>query len=145
MVVKTYRGLLAGGAQEKIPLSTKDGSVGYRIVKLLTIGESVGTANYEATLKVNTESDITPVSTVDLTDNRILAVVFYTSHTTAMSYPTTTTIIMDKEIFNQDIFITNFDAQGYRLNYYLELEQVKLDQTQNMSATLKAMRGSAVD
>ena len=33
MVVKTYRGLLADGVQEKIPLSTKDGSVGYRIVK----------------------------------------------------------------------------------------------------------------
>jgi len=142
MVVKTFRGLLAGDAEDRIRLQTIKGKVGYRIVKLLTIGESVGTANYEATLKINTESGITPVSSVNLTDSRILAVVFYTAHTTAMSYPTTTTIIMDREIFNQDIFITNFDAQGYKLNYYLELEVVPLDDAGAEYTTLKDMRQS---
>jgi len=55
-------------------------------------------------------------------------------------------VIFDKEIFNQDIFVTHTDEGGSaKCNYYIELEQMKLDHTQNMNATLKAIRGAAVD
>jgi len=147
MVVKTYRGLLKDGAQEKIPLSTKDGSVGYRIVKLQAMSENpyAGDAA-EHIVKLWKTSQTTVDGNVNFTDNDLIGVVIINNHTSGYSTPSIPTIIFDTEIFNQDIFVTHFDAQSaLQCNYYIELEQMKLDQTQNMSATLKAIRGSAVD
>ena len=44
--------------------------------------------------------------------------------------------------FNQDIFLTSSinGSAGLEMNYYLELEQVKLDLNQNTVATLKDIR-----
>jgi len=146
MVVKTYRGLLADGAQEKIPLSTKDGSVGYRIVKFQVIQASPGAVNAEATVTISKVA-FTPLATIDFSNNNILGVAFYGGSASAQAYPNHVVIIFDNEIFNQDIFIGSQDIFGNneKMNYYIELEQMKLDHTQNMSATLKAIRGSAVD
>jgi hypothetical protein len=83
---------------------------------------------------------------VDLTDNDVLAAAIYKAAATGSAVSFTDAVIFDQEIFNQDIFITYTDhAASESCNYYIELEQMKLDHTQNMSATLKAIRGSAVD
>jgi hypothetical protein len=42
--------------------------------------------------------------------------------------------------FNQDIFITLGSQSGASCNYYIELEQVKLDLNENTVATLKDIR-----
>jgi len=147
MVVKTYRGLLADGAQEKIPLSTKDGSVGYRIVKLEIITEKPGHASVESVVQIfKKEQSSVPTSaaTINFTDADLLGVAIYIAPSSIAAHMSTT--IFDNEVFNQDIFVThteNNDANA--CNYYIELEQLKLDHTQNMSATLKAIRGSAED
>jgi len=49
-------------------------------------------------------------------------------------------MIFDQEIFNQDIYIGTKDTQGNAMNYYIELEQVKLDLSQSTVATLKDIR-----
>jgi len=145
MVVKTYRGLLADGGQEKIPLSTKDGGVGYRIVKFQIFAQHPGTLNYENVVKIfkTTQSSIT--DDVDFSDNDLLAVAYLEGRSlSASGHAENNNVIFDQEIFNQDIFVTQKDADvGTNCNYYIELEQMKLDHTQNMSATLKAIRGSA--
>jgi len=144
-MIKTYRGLLADGAQEKIPLSTKDGSVGYRIVKFQIMGIVHGEQDTEHTVKIYKTLQTTINNDVNFTDSDLLAAGYITEGQ-SIAYPVSTIIIFDIEIFNQDIFITAEDTIGSRgINYYLELEQMKLDHTQNMSATLKAIRGSAVD
>jgi len=145
MVVKTYRGLLADGGQEKIPLSTRDGSVGYRIVKLDIFAQHPGTSEYENIVKVFKKNQSSITDDVDFTDSDLLAVAYLEGHSD--NHQTDSKwVIFDTEIFNQDIFVTQKDASvGEACNYYLELEQMKLDHTQNMSATLKAIRGSAVD
>ena len=44
-------------------------------------------------------------------------------------------------IFNQDIYVTHKDvAVGQTVNYYIELEQIKLDLNENTVATLKDIR-----
>ena len=44
-------------------------------------------------------------------------------------------------IFNQDIYLTHLESQGSSaVNYYLELEQIKLDLNENTVATLKDIR-----
>ena len=144
MVVKTYRGLLADGAQEKIPLSTRDGSVGYRIAKFQIIPEIPQTATQEIVVKIYSEEQSTIDGTVNFSDASLLGVALYSQHSS--SYYSFKTVIFDNSLVNRDIYVTVKDAVGAGgANYYIELEQMKLDHTQNMSATLKAIRGSAVD
>ena len=38
-MIKSYRGLIADGAQDRIPLHTNDGKTGYKIVKFQIMGE----------------------------------------------------------------------------------------------------------
>ena len=51
-------------------------------------------------------------------------------------------VIFDNEKFNQDIFVTNVDVVGNSapINYYIELEQIKLSLDENTVATLKDIR-----
>jgi len=148
MVVKTYRGLLVDGGQDKIPLSTKDGSVGYRIIKFQAMPNLPGTQDFESTLQIfRTEqaSVSTSVATVNFTDNDLLAALYYVDGASDTNGPVQT-VVFDQETFNQDIYVSHTQTSGTpAMNYYIELEQMKLDHTQNMSATLKAIRGSAVD
>jgi len=60
----------------------------------------------------------------------------------ASAYPIQQVIIFDQEIFNQDIYIGNQDVAGSnsKINYYIELEQMKLDLSENTVATLKDIR-----
>jgi len=145
MVVKTYRGLLADGDQDKIPLSTRDGSVGYRIVKFQLLPGVPGVSDYEDVVKVYREEQTSITGTINFTEKDLLAAAYLEGAATSNSSDWLN-VIFDKEIFNQDIYITHKDLDGGQpCNYYLELEQMKLDHTQNMSATLKAIRGSAED
>jgi len=145
MVVKTYRGLLADGAQERIPLSTKDGSVGYKIVKFQILSEEPGQQHAEHTVKIYKTSQSSINNNVNFTDSDLLGVAYY-QDSSGGDFVSSLEVIFDNEIFNQDIYVTAEDTAGAQpINYYIELEQMKLDHTQNMSATLKAIRGSAVD
>ena len=66
---------------------------------------------------------------------------FFTGDTTQQTMKEDS-IIFDNQVFNQDIFITYNDLQGSdaKVNYYIELEQVKLDLGENTVATLKDIR-----
>ena len=134
--------MLAHGGQDVIPLSTKDGSVGYRIIKFQTINDAPGTQDREFVTKIFKSEQTSINGTINFADNDLLAMSAL-SITASASEPYMQEIIFDKEIFNQDIFISTFNTQASsgNLNYYIELEQMKLDKTQNMSVTLKAIRG----
>jgi len=146
MVVKTYRGLLVDNEQEKIPLSTKGGGVGYRIVKFQLLGDDPQVHRQESVVKIFKKEQSTVTGLINFNDTSLLGVAVHKNYEAAQ-YPMGDVVIFDTEIFNRDIFLTHTDEGGSTraCNYYIELEQMKLDQTQNMSATLKAIRGSAVD
>jgi len=148
MVVKTYRGLLADGGQERIKLQTSTGKVGYRIVKFELMGHKPGDGSegsYECIAKVTKTSITTPDGTVDFTDTDLLAVGLCFSNTSP-HYNEEVYTIFDNEIFNQDIFISQIDIDSTRsVNYYLELEVIPLGSDEAAIATVKAIRGSAVD
>ena len=59
----------------------------------------------------------------------------------AEANPEDRSIIFDKEIINQDIFITAaVSSSADPTNYYLELEQIKLDSNETAVATLKNIK-----
>jgi len=144
-MIKTFTGLIADGAEDTIVLHTSDGSTGYRIVKFQLFPNTPGTTGYESVCKIYKVSQTEPTmpgvtGSVDFSDNTLLAA----SYLEGDSGPGTSdqlTTIFDREIFNQDIYITHLETYGsLKVNYYIELEQIKLDLSESTVATLKDVR-----
>ena len=144
MPIKSFRGLIADGNQDIVNLHTNDGSVGYRIKKLEIITNLPGAgSDYESCLKIYKTPQTTIDAVVDFSDQTLLAVA-YMSGDSASVTAVQDTIIFDSEIFNQDLFITHVELAGAQaMNYYFELEQMKLDLNENTVATLKDIRNIA--
>ena len=141
MVVKTFRGLLADGGQDRIRLQTIKGKVGYRIVKFEMIGENPGADDIEALIKIYKEEQSTIDGVINFTDSSLLAAGYW-KEDAGTTYPQSQSIIFDTEIFNQDIFVTHKDvATGKKCNYYIELEVIPLTDHDAEFTTLKDIRG----
>jgi hypothetical protein len=144
MVVKSFRGLLADGAQDRIRLQTNDGRTGYRVVKFeLFPAGATSTFSYESFVSIFKVSQTTiPGDGVpDFSDNTLLACGYYTQHGSAAVYPEDLNVIFDKEVFNQDIFITHSNSESSAaINYYIELEVMDLSSLAAEYTTLKDIR-----
>jgi len=144
-MIKTFRGLIADDAQDTIVLHTNDGSTGYRIIKFKTISNTPGTGDQEFVTKIYkvSQSTIGIDALVDFSANTLLGVSAI-SHSASISEPSSQNIIFDQEIFNQDIYVTGSATAGsVAMNYYIELEQISLDLSENTVATLKDIRNTA--
>jgi len=140
MVVKTFRGMLADGGQDRLKLQTIKGKVGYRIVKFQLFAAAPGTTDYENVVKIFKLKQTSLVSTVNFTDGDILAAAYLEGYS-GSTYTDQHTVVFDQEVFNQDIYITHVDAlTGESINYYLELEVIPLDDAGAEYTTLKDMR-----
>ncbi len=137
---KSFRGLLADGDQERIRLSTNNGLTGYKVIKFQLIAKLPGAQSQESVCKIFTNDPTNVDATIDFTDPTLLGVAYYRDNNNEI-YPTSSDIIFDHAVINQDIFITHVDvAIGQQVNYYIELEQVKLSENEAAVATLKDMR-----
>lgn len=145
MSTVTYRGQLPTGQQERLHLSTNNGLTGYRIKKFNIISSQPGD-NYEYVVKVRLTSDDNVGATVNFNDPSIVAVAYF-KEGSGTNQGVNDIIIMDSETFNQDVFITAADASGNTIpvNYYLELEKMKLDLNASTFSTLKNIRQDKAD
>jgi len=149
MPIKTFRGLIADKTQDTIVLHTNDGSTGYRIKKFQLMSWYPVNDNTEHIVMIwkvaQTATAVAAgINTPDFSNQTLLGVGIYTNNTSGHLIPSFTTVLFDNEIFNQDIYITHSDEQaGVPCNYYIELEQVKLDLNENTVATLKDIRNIA--
>jgi len=145
-MIKSFRGELADGGQDTIRLSTNDGLTGYRILKFQIFPILPGTTDVESTVQIfkDEQSSVSTTSAeVHFNNPNLLGASYMAEGSGADQGPLLNVIVFDSEIFNQDIFITHTDTTGTReINYYLELEQVKLDLSEASVATLKDMRGT---
>ena len=147
MPIKSFRGLLEAEKEVRIRLSTNQGQIGYKIVKFRLMPYDVdGSDSHETSVKVFKYSQDTFSPDIDFDDHTMLAAGYYLrSLNTASPYVATVseeTTIFDHVTFNQDIFVSMATGQtGVKINYYLELEQVKLSVDEAAVATLKDMRG----
>jgi len=151
MTIKTFRGLMGTTASnnaqiENISLHTRDGSIGYRIVKFELMPYDFGAAasELEATVKIYKVPQTTADSKIDFSDNTLAAAAVFACHADPYIYGIAFSSVFDNEIFNQDISLTYYnnktnEAAGF-INYYIELEQMKLDLNENTVATLKDIR-----
>jgi hypothetical protein len=148
-MIKTFRGLIAHGTQDTITLHNNNGSTGYRIVKLQVMasapGDGADSENVIMVWKVArtpTEIGDTTTTNPDFSNNQLLGVGAMIQDTGGSGHGYWQDVIFDNEIFNQDIFVTCRDVSGSGLacNYYIELEQIKLDLSESTVATLKDIR-----
>ena len=145
----SFRGLMPDKAQERIPLQTNNGLIGYRITKFQLMSGSPVNDNTEHIVMIwKVEQSATAVAAgmnaPDFSNNRLLASGVYTNPSAAHTVASFTSVVFDNEIFNQDIYITHSDEQaGIACNYYIELEQMKLDLSEQTVTTLKDIRNIA--
>lgn len=136
---KTFRGLIADGGIDKIPLKTNNGAVGYQIKKLELIGHDPN-VECESSVQIFSVAKTTVPTTIDFSDQTLLAAALY-DLSASQAYNPGTVMIIDNMIFNQDIYVTHLESKASQpVNYYLELETVKLDLNENTVATLKDIR-----
>ena len=145
MPIKSFRGQIADLSTDVISLHTNTGSTGYRIVKLQLMAALPGAQTQESVLKIYKIPQTAASNTIDFEDQTLLAAAYIENHdgTSAGFSNFTNAVIFDNEIFNQDIFITMAAGSGAGtdgVNYYFELEQIKLDLNENTVATLKDIR-----
>tara|TARA_Y100000004_G_C8849990_1_gene384317 strand:- start:49 stop:510 length:462 start_codon:yes stop_codon:yes gene_type:complete len=141
-VIKTYKGKLAIGEQEKIHLSNNDGLLGYRISKFELIPNKFNVANKLVAKVFLTDQSGNINAEIDFNDTDILAVAYYEDAAGSSGSGNPNKVVFDKETFNQDIFvyITDVDGGTTPANYYIELEQFKLDLNTSTYHTLKNIR-----
>ena len=140
--IVSFRGQLNMGVEERIPLSTNKGLIGYKVKKFQILSSTPGVGDVEYIAQIYKTEDAANINTTpDFSDNRLIAVAYYQDDS-SISHSSSVDIIFDNEKFNQDIFINITDAGGgtKRCNYYIELEQMKLDLNEQTVATLKDIR-----
>tara|TARA_Y100001963_G_scaffold87576_1_gene121064 strand:- start:842 stop:1303 length:462 start_codon:yes stop_codon:yes gene_type:complete len=151
-MIKTFRGRLADGEVQRIRLSTNKGEIGYKCIKFEAFPCNPAADNSENVLmlwrqKADAENaDIVPSATnpgVDFSAPGLLAILYISNHGGEENYFSKDTVIIDSQKVNQDVFVTSkihtLGSDG--MNYYIELERMKLDANEATVATLKDMRG----
>jgi len=140
--IKTFKGKLPIGTEEKIHLSTRDGMTGYRIKSFEVLPGRPGQDSVELIGQIYLTSKTTNISTtIDFSQADLLGFAYYEDNG-ANTTPASINRIFDKETFNQDIFVNITDASGGTdpANFYIELEQFKLDLNTSTYHTLKNIR-----
>ena len=148
-MIKTFKGKLNSDDAVRIRIGTKDGETGYKIRNLEIIGELPGQQTVELVTKVYTvppEKDATGAwdvdGAIDFNDPTLIAVA-YLDDSSSTGTPFSHRIIMDNVKVNQDLYVTTLDVSGSSraTNFYLEMEQMKLAESEAAIATLKDIRG----
>ena len=155
MAIKSFKGKMTGvpdpsgsaGTIDVIHLATNNGTTGYKITKFETIKSNPGAgSDVECVMKIYSIPQTGNIAdaAVDLSDQTLLAV-NYNKMGNVVTDNDDRTIIIDNMKFNQDIYVTYVDVTGNQndMNYYIELEQVKLSLDENTVATLKDIRNIA--
>jgi len=135
----SYRGRLANDGQDTILLSTKKGEAGYKITKFQVMGPDANT-NLEHVVKIYTNEQSTITTDVDFNDQTLLAAAII-NDTNDPHYAPTPIVIFDLIVINQDIFISSKGHDNTTdINYYFELERIKLNEHEAMVTTIQNIR-----
>jgi hypothetical protein len=145
--IKTFKGQLPIGEQKKLLLSTNDGLTGYKIKKFQLMPGQPGSQMVELVGQIFLTDQTGSITTaVNFNDPDLLAVAYYEDNVASggVLEGLSNVVIFDNETFNQDIFVNITDATGGTnpANYYIELEQFKIDINTATYHTLKNIRSN---
>jgi len=123
--IHSFRGELPDGGQDRIRIQGSVGAIAWRINKFEAMGITEN-ETYEATIKIYRESQDTIDSVVNFNDDELLGAILY-GDTGSASIFANQTVIFDNTLFVRNIYVTYKSiAAASALNYYIELEEVKV-------------------
>ena len=139
-MIKTFRDKIGNAEQQVIHLAGGDINTGYKIHKLTLMTTDPGNASQDLVLKIySVKQDSVPSTgaTIDFSQDELVAAGYFSQATTDFSHRQT--VIFDKEVFNQDLYVTFTDNDGSDpCNYLLELEEVKMKDPETAVVNYKA-------
>ena len=144
--ILSFKGKVEMGLEDRIMLRTLNGKTGYKINKFNIMSTTPGQGNVEMIGQLFDKSQVGSISsTVDFTNNELMAVAMYHDGAANDTTHFETSTIFDNEITNQNMFVSITDATGSTVacNYYIELEAIALTDIQSTQLTLKALRNVA--
>jgi len=136
-MIKTFRGLIASGGQDRIRLSTIKGKAGYKIRKFQIFPYNFN-ENDEYNVQIWKVSGQT-ATPHDFTNNSLLGA-GYIETVSGAAEGLSPVVVFDNEIFNQDIYVTQSSQGGRACNYYIELEVIPLTDMGAEYSTLRDIR-----
>ena len=141
-MIKTFRGKVDNETIERIRLSTNDGLTGYKIKKFELFPDNPGSTDVEHVVKIfSVPQTGTPDNAVNYNDPTLLAS-GYLVDSNSVANSTILNVVFDNVIVNQDMYLTHKESlDSQPCNWYIEMEQVRLDLNEATVATLKDMRG----
>jgi len=135
----SFRGFLAHGDQHKIRIQGSVGTIAWRITKFQVMLQDTN-ENAENTVKVYREEQTSVDINVNFEDDELLAAAMYWS-SVGQSTVHEANVIFDNNLFVRNIWITNADNNTTApLNYYIELEEVKVSAAGMAQLALAASR-----
>lgn len=139
--IKTFRGQIASSGIDIVTLHTNTGSTGYKMLSLQCLTDNPTAYDIEGVFKIYKVPQTAVTGTFDFSDQTLVAAAYVTFGNQPYEVNNVTTVF-DRDVFNQDLYITFIDSGGNTrpMNYYFELEQVTLDLNENTVATLRDIR-----
>jgi hypothetical protein len=140
----SFKGLIPNGEQRKISIQGSVGSIAWKINKFQIIQKEPGTNHAEAIVKIFREEQSTIDAVINFDNSELLAAGYYEDNE-SVTYNHSTTVIFSNELFSRNIHITSFHATSHTdpMNYYIELEEVKIGATGMAQLAVAAARRTA--
>jgi len=122
----SFRGLLADGAQVRIRIQGATGEIAWRITKFQLLPNEPGEQHQEHVVKIYRESQSTIDNTINFGDAELLGAGYYQDRED--DFVSSLDVVFDNDLFVRNIYVTAKDVAGGSrpINYYIELEEVKV-------------------
>jgi hypothetical protein len=143
MPTKTFRGELETGTLNTIRITHRDGKTGYKIRTFEVMPTTGENALVEGIIQIFTIKQPASPTTINFGNPTLIAAATYGDDSNN-SYRFAKSIIFDQVTFNQDIYIYYYNSAGGSIvmNYFVELEQIRLDDEEATAVILKNFRNS---
>jgi len=139
----SFRGLLVDGGQQRIRIQGATGEIAWRITSFQVMAPSAA-ENIESVVKIYREEQDTPDLTINFNNNELLGAAVISQSATMQNYPDDTSVIFDRDLFVRNIYVTLKGADYTAdVNYYIELEEVKVSAAGMAQLAVAAARRTA--
>jgi len=141
--IKTFRGELQTGGLDTIRITHKDGKTGYKVKTFEVMPTTGENSLVEGIIQIFTIRQPAAPEAIHFGNNTLIAAATYGDDSNN-SYRFAKAIIFDQVTFNQDIFIYYYNSAGGTvvMNYFIELEQIPLDDVEATAVILKNFRNT---
>jgi len=147
--IHSFRGSLTQSDQQRIRIQGSVGAIAWRITKFQLMGYNMSGVDPESTVKIfreeqGADSSGDPYKFIDFDEEELLAAAYFSGASTNAN-PIDMVVIFDNALFVRNIYLTHYNATAVgaldvKLNYYIELEEVKVSKAGMAQLAVAAAR-----